>query len=975
MKKNFYLLIVFFSIFSSQALSQSRPYLKQYLTSGYFFHPTVSRPLAQVKRLSGIDDHTYEAQLGDVGYYFKFKIDASNHLTDWVATGITPAAPASGFMTEDNSGAFTYYPDTTEGFVSSAYNNTYDPITHTFYMHYGYNDNGDSGQATFSRQVYEKWVLAPFPVVVSHYPGSGTLGDTVTIKGLQFTNATAVTFGSEQAASFSVKSDSIIKAVVGEGQGGFVDVYNSYGQNDDSISFTYLTPLVKDSLWRATGNAGFSNANASYVSMAFDTSGIPYVVFADGSNGNKATAMKLGTNNTWKAVGTPSDEAASYTNIAIGNDNLPVIAYEEVTNKNNITVQKFDGTAWQYLSAKGFAGTVQYTTNNVALAINKNNIPFVVSVYAQNNKWLIKVLQYNGASWDYLPDAGFISQLGDASIAIDQRTNDVYLVSDDAAHNSQLIVRKFSFANNSWSTVGTPGFTNAVNGIYYPDIALDSAGVPIVSAQIDDGSEKTSLYKFDGNDWKVLGDAQFTPGHTHNTSLAIKKDNNPIVLFSDKGYNDLGTVMFLSATDTLWHYAGARGIGGSTYYTQNAVAVSKNGVPYIAFADMKYNNRVTVLHLENYEELNLRMSQGLYSEGGSTACHTWQKQYPDWTNFISTDNSGSHLEMQTQFQDEPGSICGYQSFIADTAVLKDTFAWTGKSEKEYTSYFLRNYKVSFSNSPFPHPAGIRLFCTTAELTQFLSGFNRRHGGTAYTANQMFVIRYDGPNEDYLLDNNEDKGTDYTRITPSVHFYGPNDEYCYFEFYTDRFSEFRIALSGNFIFPLTLLNLSATIKNNTGFIHWQTANDVNTSSFIVQRSLDGVHFTNIGKVNAADGTGSHNYNYKDDLTAVGNTQVFYYRLQTTDKEGNNTRSNVVVVRLFVNNLIAIQPNPAQDYFTVVNKITGISSVVIADINGKTILEKKNVTNNDKVSISMLAKGVYVLKIYYSGNTVFKKLVIE
>ena len=48
-------------------------------------------------------------------------------------------------------------------------------------------------------------------------------------------------------------------------------------------------------------------------------------------------------------------------------------------------------------------------------------------------------------------------------------------------------------------------------------------------------------------------------------------------------------------------------------------------------------------------------------------------------------------------------------------------------------------------------------------------------------------------------------------------------------------------------PLTLLNFSLTKQNTTARLNWQTANEVNTAYFNVQRSPDAINFTTVGKV--------------------------------------------------------------------------------------------------------------------------------
>jgi large repetitive protein len=67
------------------------------------------------------------------------------------------------------------------------------------------------------------------PYISSFTPTTGTSGTLVTIRGLNFTNASAVAFGGVNAASFSVVSDTVITAVPATGATGIVAVTNMYG--------------------------------------------------------------------------------------------------------------------------------------------------------------------------------------------------------------------------------------------------------------------------------------------------------------------------------------------------------------------------------------------------------------------------------------------------------------------------------------------------------------------------------------------------------------------------------------------------------------------------------------------------------------------------------------------------------------------------------------------------------------------------
>ncbi len=124
-----------------------------YTVTGYFVHPAAPRSLNATKTLSTVSAIRSEGQVGDLGgATFQFDVDGSNNVVNWLATGTT--SPASGFINGvDNATGDPNYPGAP--FVHTTYNNTYDPATHTFWLHYGYNGSNPA----FSREIYEKWVL------------------------------------------------------------------------------------------------------------------------------------------------------------------------------------------------------------------------------------------------------------------------------------------------------------------------------------------------------------------------------------------------------------------------------------------------------------------------------------------------------------------------------------------------------------------------------------------------------------------------------------------------------------------------------------------------------------------------------------------------------------------------------------------------------------------------------------------------
>jgi hypothetical protein len=134
-----------------------------YDVTGYFFHPTVPRALnftgASCKHVATVSDVRSEFELGDLaGWYFRLDVSGTN-ITNYGSAGATPAPPSAGFMGSDNPGGTAYAPLTpgTAPWIHANYNNSYNPATKTFLLHYGYGA-GSTGINGWTRQIYEKWV-------------------------------------------------------------------------------------------------------------------------------------------------------------------------------------------------------------------------------------------------------------------------------------------------------------------------------------------------------------------------------------------------------------------------------------------------------------------------------------------------------------------------------------------------------------------------------------------------------------------------------------------------------------------------------------------------------------------------------------------------------------------------------------------------------------------------------------------------
>jgi hypothetical protein len=148
-----------------------------------------------------------------------------------------------------------------------------------------------SGADTMGQFTYIKDTLPPDtlgPVIFKFSPERGTKGTIVFIAGLHFTGTTAVSFGDVPAASFTVLSDSAIRAVVDTGATGGVKVVTPFGY--DSVgTFIYKPPIIIHDSLTVAPNPG---SNYTIVTHAVTSAGAALLKLTDIS-GNVVRTIRV----------------------------------------------------------------------------------------------------------------------------------------------------------------------------------------------------------------------------------------------------------------------------------------------------------------------------------------------------------------------------------------------------------------------------------------------------------------------------------------------------------------------------------------------------------------------------------------------------------------------------------------------------------------------------------------------------------
>jgi hypothetical protein len=172
-----------------------------------------------------------------------------------------------------------------------------------------------------------------------------------------------------------------------------------------------------------------------------------------------------------------------------------------------------------------------------------------------------------------------------------------------------------------------------------------------------------------------------------------------------------------------------------------------------------------------------------------------------------------------------------------------------------------------------------------------------------------------------------------------------------------------------ILPVTGLQLNAKQANGDVVLEWKTLTEQNTASFIIQKSKDGIQFSNLATV-AAAGTSllPKSYTYTDANVQLATA---YYRVQLVDRDGQTTMSSIIAVRLKEQKAgIQVFPNPAYGQIYTSFEAAGTYTIDLIDAVGKTALSKKvTATNGQTVTTerpASLAKGMYILRVHNAAN---------
>lgn len=176
-------------------------------------------------------------------------------------------------------------------------------------------------------------------------------------------------------------------------------------------------------------------------------------------------------------------------------------------------------------------------------------------------------------------------------------------------------------------------------------------------------------------------------------------------------------------------------------------------------------------------------------------------------------------------------------------------------------------------------------------------------------------------------------------------------------------------------PVTLTSFTSTQQGDRLLLSWQTQSELNNNHFTLERSFDGINFSEIARVSGAGNSSSaSSYSYFDN--ASFGADFVYYRLSQTDFDG--THKNLKVISVGVSVIasdIQVYPNPARNNSTI--QIAGAplgTNWSLSSISGQ-VIRKGSFLESFEIRTQGLKTGTYLLKLSNEESSVIKRVVVN
>jgi len=174
-------------------------------------------------------------------------------------------------------------------------------------------------------------------------------------------------------------------------------------------------------------------------------------------------------------------------------------------------------------------------------------------------------------------------------------------------------------------------------------------------------------------------------------------------------------------------------------------------------------------------------------------------------------------------------------------------------------------------------------------------------------------------------------------------------------------------------PISLNYFRGSCWGEEVSLEWATFSEINNDYFVVEKTNDGINWSNIDTIFGSGTTSSYNI-YKSSDYRGG--KINYYRLRQVDFNGESESFDIISVSCDdkKSKELSVYPNPNNGVF----KVEGFgesAQLIVYDGMGKLVLQKEIQSNTTEIDLSLKEPGVYLLKVYTQDHSWISRVVIS
>jgi len=190
------------------------------------------------------------------------------------------------------------------------------------------------------------------------------------------------------------------------------------------------------------------------------------------------------------------------------------------------------------------------------------------------------------------------------------------------------------------------------------------------------------------------------------------------------------------------------------------------------------------------------------------------------------------------------------------------------------------------------------------------------------------------------------------------------------------------VNGVSLLPIQLNQFSATKQQNKVVLKWSTAIELNGKHFVVEKSKNGIHFTELSVVKAIGN--SNTPQFYESIDASPFDGINYYRLKIVSTDAATTYSNIqsVKVEAFAFEINKISPNPfkTEVSLSVYSSKADELQILVSDNSGKKLLSKLESLKQGQQTIAItemanLQKGNYFITFLKNNEVVANQQLVK